>query len=1230
MAKIAKIFLIVFLLFIEKSQAQHISGLPEIINFYNPSNSICNEQVWQIKQANNGLLYFAANRYLLEYDGLRWKALKDFGTNKLLSLAIDSAGNFYFGQRTSIGYGKIKNNVFVYNNFGVNVQVVNVFKTFYLSDYVYFLSNKTDVLVYHNKNLELLQRPSNFEIKRGFVVGKKLFLVSDNGIALVKGYDLDIISYKAHYVYSGDIRSILPYGKNKYLVATLHKGLFIFDLKKDSFEKFNSDLDNQDISFYNGTVYNDSIYILTTLSKGCYIINKQGRVIFHFDQKNGLEADAVYCAYIDKLNNLWLGTSKGVSYIKLNSYFYRFDSRQGINERIYSSDIFGSYLIIGTSKNLLYMDLSQPQNFISSSNILQYGTPHCHIKLGHDNFLVYSGYYKMNVYDSKMKVVSSQNTEQINDLYTNPLDSSEFYVASTEGLSLQSIQKIGNKYLIKKIRQFEGVDYPINKIFIDKFSDFWLINSNNIFCLDFNDKGEYKLRLITKLKDDLPLYQVFASGDYVFFNSDTNVFYIKNSADKLKIKNLRNAKELPYFSDLKNKIIDAVLKKSDSFVFVTDSGLVETNDSLRVIKKYYFLSNYEKKETNLSFYKSNLFFNNRSYVFSFNNGTGLFVKTIRRKIKLRSYSMDLDNVKYVYNSDSLLFVDDSVVRLKRPVAMRAKLDFSFYSLPIELPKAKYYYRIAEDNGKWIPLESNSLLLSHLKSGKYMISVMAKDQGGNKYETLTINFRIKKPIYLSFFAILFYFLVISLLFIFLLKLATKKVKERKDILEILVKERTEELEEQKEEIETQARLLKSQKSILEKETIRLKLAMIELEQLSTVAQKTDNAVLIIDKNRKFEWWNRGFVDLFKYKIEKYKDLPLRLAHQKIREDVYKEIKSYSPDKGIISYTNHEVFENGEEIWYQTTINPLLDENGKLLKFIIIDKNISELKNYEINIQNLNEINALLREKINKLESDLSIYMELTANLKNSEIQNIEYALLLRDILVYNKQKISKCFGTNYMLVDVPKDVLSGDFLWCDANKDELFIAIGDCSGHKIHGTILSVILLEQLKKIYFSNEKNLGLDILMFKLNNRMFEIKQNYEILKEYDTFSISLIKIDFGIKELYFSGSKLSLTYLKNNNIEKLEADNFFIGEQQNKYFDIYNLALEKGMKIYIYSDGWPNMLGNLGIKKYTYKRIKELLLKIENIAIEEQKEIILASISEWKGNFEQMDDILILGLEI
>lgn len=167
----------------------------------------------------------------------------------------------------------------------------------------------------------------------------------------------------------------------------------------------------------------------------------------------------------------------------------------------------------------------------------------------------------------------------------------------------------------------------------------------------------------------------------------------------------------------------------------------------------------------------------------------------------------------------------------------------------------------------------------------------------------------------------------------------------------------------------------------------------LEKLSIVASETDNAVMIMDKDGRFEWINEGFTRLYGYSFDEFvKEKGNGLINASANPDIESIVnKCFSTKKSII-YETTSLSASGEKLYIQTTLTPIHNKHQKIIKLVAIDTDISEIKKAEAKIlqknkeiqeqaNSLTKANIILEEQKEKLQETL---MEL----KNTQIQLVE--------------------------------------------------------------------------------------------------------------------------------------------------------------------------------------------------------------------------------------------------
>ncbi len=256
------------------------------------------------------------------------------------------------------------------------------------------------------------------------------------------------------------------------------------------------------------------------------------------------------------------------------------------------------------------------------------------------------------------------------------------------------------------------------------------------------------------------------------------------------------------------------------------------------------------------------------------------------------------------------------------------------------------------------------------------------------------------------------------------------------------------------------------------------------------------------------------------------------------------------------------------------------------------------------------------------------------IKNKEItDSIVYAQGIQEAMLPSYDEIKKTIPDSFVLF-MPKDIVSGDFFWFNALENDFLLAAADCTGHGVPGALMSMIGATALDEIVREKKIRTPNEILN-KLREKIIETLGKKESSSK-DGMDISLVRVQSISNEnilLSYSGAFNSLWILRNKTLEEIKGDKFPVGKfvgDLTEPFHMHQRKLEKGDRIYLFTDGYPDQFGGPKEKKFKYRPFENLLLSIEKKSMSEQREILLNVFLEWKGNQDQTDDVLVIGIKI
>ena len=342
--------------------------------------------------------------------------------------------------------------------------------------------------------------------------------------------------------------------------------------------------------------------------------------------------------------------------------------------------------------------------------------------------------------------------------------------------------------------------------------------------------------------------------------------------------------------------------------------------------------------------------------------------------------------------------------------------------------------------------------------------------------------------------------------------------------------------------------------------------------------------------------------------------------------------------LLKSCNNEGIWNKEPISFSFIITPPFWQTWwfySLCGLIVLGGIYSYLK--------IRKSNVLITEK----NKQITLINEEVKEKNNEIMDSINYAKRIQDSMLPDS-KLKYLMPKSFVYFQ-PKDVVSGDFYWFKRIERKFLLAAVDCTGHGVPGAFVSMIGFSGLNRAV--NEYKLQKpSLILEKLSEFVVDSFAKHESKSINDGMDASLCCIDRDSNVLEYAGANNSIYIIRNSDnpllapngdiistkiigiLREVKSTRRPIGKADRPVPFINNsIQLEKGDRVYLFTDGFPDQFGGDRGKKYMYKAFKRFLISIQNTPIEKQGVALKKEFKIWTiGKVEQVDDICILGIEI
>ena len=809
-------------------------GLPEIKN-YSRTDYKGGTQNWDIDQDKDGNIYFANNNGLFQFDGTSWHKYYLPNHSVIRTVEIQDSGKIFVGGYNEFGYFKPDSKgKLVYFSISKFLNTKNdntentidiVWKIHLYKEEVIFQSFGS-IFIFKNNALTKIKAPTRFHFSFQ-VSGKLYFQDLSSGIMEYRNGKLSPVLGSTIFN-NTQIWGMFQMPDNKMLIATLDKGLFIYE--KGKIASWNTDANNFMIknSCLGGVVMKDNHIVLNSVRNGIIVCDTSGKIIQYFNLKKGLQNNTVLTSFIDNYNNLWLGLDNGITFINENSPFSYFGFSDDIST-VYASVIYKGNLYVATNQGVFYHSWNIP--FKEEPFTLVEGTT------GQaSNIQVIDNQLICSHNRGALAIAGGKSYKTLDNvgywIFKKIPNQPKYMIGSNYfGFSLFENGTNGWQYVC----QIEGFYKSVGDFEIDA-KNIWVKKDNLLYQIVLSE-GFKKFR-------DIKTYQNLSESD----TGSINIQHLRNTVyfktNKYFYKYSQNS-DLFYKDKIANSlfktILDATTIREDNYGniwYTNNSGLgalmKKNKDKYTNITAPFLNLTQDLVLNNLSVNTvnpENIFIGLTEGLAHYNSKLSKDFR-VKPKVFIRSFSA---------LKDTLFFGNGQITTAKYQIPFRSNnVKFTFSSPTYENNEnVKYSYLLKGFDENWSNWSTASLKeYTNLREGDYVMKVKVKNSYGIQSEEAIFPFTITPPWYRHFLAYIIYIIVIAVIVYYIRKNIQAKIRKNKYY---------ETIEQRRLYLEKEAKIRQEQFD-LEKEIERLQNDKLKIKILAKDKELVNNSLQVVKKNK----------------------------------------------------------------------------------------------------------------------------------------------------------------------------------------------------------------------------------------------------------------------------------------------------------------------------------------------------------------------------------------------
>ncbi|MFT5858711.1 MAG: PAS domain S-box-containing protein [Flavobacteriaceae bacterium] len=383
--------------------------------------------------------------------------------------------------------------------------------------------------------------------------------------------------------------------------------------------------------------------------------------------------------------------------------------------------------------------------------------------------------------------------------------------------------------------------------------------------------------------------------------------------------------------------------------------------------------------------------------------------------------------------------------------------------------------------------------------------------------------------------------------------------------------------------------------------------IELQNTyELLVQNVEDLIYTVDVKGYFLFVNKAFIEKLGYsKEELIGSHSAEFVVEKHKAEVQKHYGDHFKEQKASSYLELPIqAKTGEVIWIGQHVNTIYAPGVKSFVngYIALARDITEIRE---------------QQQVIKSQRD-----DITSS--------INYARKIQLNLLPHVRHFAANFSDHFLMYR-PKDIVSGDFYWIHKIEGKQVVILADCTGHGVPGAFMTLLGLNMLNSVVLEAQLTEP-GMILNELDKRLEDyFQKQIATEKMNDGMEITICVIDDDSDEISYACAGSRFLIHGSEGFTMFKGNNEHIGDTKREGFNGYvtqYTELTPNDTIFLFTDGFQDQFGGVNNKKFSFRRLLELVESNANMALPEQRKMIEAEFDTWKGNQVQTDDVTMIGL--